>query len=285
MAEEWAYHKFSNDVWMFGLKLNNPVASFGAVPIAVAMQRELAAVNTSQSVKVVSYQEVTDEDGKVTKARSERDIGAPSGPMHEPSAWRGVFDVEGNRFKIPSVFGYPKLGNGAFLGLSCNSETGTHSETVMRGLIERVNTAQIVDEIVEPPPPAPNLVFVSEDVGGGRFGFSLITHEGFGIERAAGSLEGAELGGICAMYEERPGDGTRDLWLITNPYVNVGAVSIEDDTDWVRRVATNADYWVYHVGAGEVQWPNREAREAGVKVRIEYEDGRILHADGGWRMP
>lgn len=276
----WKYHRFSAGNVMLALNLPKAVPDgFGTVPRAVAMYRALQATGTFESLKVISHRDVVGEDGEVTRIQSERDIGAPSGPLHEPQAWRGTFTVGGHDFKVQSVFGYPKMGGRAFLGLSCKMLSGTHDTDAFEAFIDEVNAMEI--SLEEETPPEPNLVFVSGEMGGGRFGYSSIAREDFGI-MTAGSLEGSQ-GGVHALFEDTPGDGSRALWLITDPYINVTSVSVGSDTDFVSRVLDDSTQFVYKVEPGEVQWPSRTDREAGIKVRITLEDGRILHPDGGWR--
>ena len=79
-----------------------------------------------------------------TRECDHRVTGFPYGPVTKPSAWRGFFTIGTCRFRIMSVFAFPR-----FFGVVCDTEAGSHNAAEIKEFVDGVNSAVMAELGVE----------------------------------------------------------------------------------------------------------------------------------------
>lgn len=114
MIQPLTYQRFSDDVFMLLVRANTPVKNMPEHPVI----------------------EELDEQMDASRECDPRITGHPYGPLTKPSAWRGFFTIGTCKFRVKSMYAFPK-----FFGLICDTESGTHSSTEIQAFVNSVNDA------------------------------------------------------------------------------------------------------------------------------------------------
>lgn len=114
MPKPLLYVKYDPDVFMLFCRAETPVQEMPEHPVIAELDDRL--------------DETREIDPRVT--------GYPHGPLTKPGAWRGFFTIGSCRFRVKSIYAFPK-----FFGIICDTEEGTHSETDVRAFVDDVNAA------------------------------------------------------------------------------------------------------------------------------------------------
>lgn len=114
MARPLTYQKFDDDVFMLLCRAETPVSKMPEHPVIQELEEQL--------------DETREADDRVT--------GYPYGPLTKISAWRGFFTIGQTRFRIMSMYAFPK-----FFGLICDTVDGNHDTGEIMEFVNGVNEA------------------------------------------------------------------------------------------------------------------------------------------------